>query len=102
MCASAESSRLHSMPWFARPSLSFIIGWASFYKYGCEPPGFWIRGSLEFAGGLSWRRNTGGLPTLAPARALLGPILPAVYARLAVTPALPGGRLSLASLFLLI
>ena len=37
-----------------------------------------------------------------PARALLGPIHFAVYARLAVTPALSGGRLSLASLFLLI
>src|SRR3989442_15719834 len=32
MCASAESSRIRSMPLFARPELAFIIGSLSFCK----------------------------------------------------------------------
>src|SRR6266567_1071404 len=32
MCASAESSRIRSMPVFARPELAFIIGSLSFCK----------------------------------------------------------------------
>src|SRR6266850_1079365 len=63
MCASAESSRIRSMPLFARPALAFIIGWVSFCKYGCKPAGFRIGGSLQSAGGLSWRRNTGRCPS---------------------------------------
>src|SRR6266850_7763833 len=64
MCASAESSRIRSMPLFARPRFAFIIGWASFCKYGCEPPGLWIRGSLQSC----WRTFTEEGYGIMPAR----------------------------------
>src|SRR6266571_7222646 len=59
MCASAESSRTRSMTLFARPELGFIIGSASICNKGCKPRRLRIRESLQSAGGLSWRRNTG-------------------------------------------
>src|SRR5947209_14426045 len=47
------------MTLFARPELGFIIGSASFCNKGCKPRRLRIRGSLQSAGGLSRRRNTG-------------------------------------------
>ncbi len=52
------------MPLFARPRFAFIIGWASFCKYGYEPSGFWIRGSLQSC----WRIFTEEGYGIMPAR----------------------------------
>src|SRR5882724_538732 len=68
MCASADSSRIRSIPLFARPRFAFIIGWASFCKYGCEPPGLWIRRSLQSC----WRIFTEEGYGIMPARDLNG------------------------------
>src|SRR6266446_2578726 len=67
MCASAESSRTRSMLMFARPTLGFIIGWASFCNKGFIPWGLRIRGILQFAAGLSWRGHSSGSAIAASA-----------------------------------